>query len=63
MIVRFIGQNLQDSIDQKLDSIDQNSFKSNFQKFQFSPSPFDVYGFVFSSKYKRKNPNYVLEVF
>ena len=33
------------------------------QKFQFSPSSFDVQGFVFHSKYKKKNLNYVLEVF
>ena len=33
------------------------------QKFQFSPNPFDLQGFVFYSKYKRKNLSYVLEVF
>ena len=33
------------------------------QKFQFNPTSFDMQGFVFYSKYKRKNPSYVLVVF
>ena len=48
----------------KLDSIDRTTCRFIFlQKFQFSPSPFAIQVFVFYSKYKRINPNYVLEVF
>ena len=48
----------------KLESIDRTTCKLIFlQNFQFSPSPYDVQGFMFYSKYKRKNPSYVLEVF
>ena len=64
VIAGFIGLNLQDSIDRKLDSINRISCRFIFlQNFQFSPSPYDVQGFMFYSKYKRKNPNYVLEAF
>ena len=30
------------------------------QNFQLSPSSFNVYGFMFCLKYKRKNPNHIL---
>ena len=64
MIAKFIGLNLQGSIDRKLDSINWISCRFIFlQNFQFSQSLFDVEGFMFYSKYKRKNPNYILEVF
>ena len=68
MIAKIIGLNLQGSIDRKLNSIDRTMCSFFFfffflQKFQFSPSSFDVQGFVFHSKYKKKNLNYVLEVF
>ena len=64
VIVGITIQNLQGSNDRKLGSIDQKSCISNFlQKSQTSPSSYDVWGFVFHSKYERKNPSYVLEVF
>ena len=64
MIVGFIGLNLQDSINRKLESINRISCRFIFlQNFQFSPSPFDMKGFMFYSKYEKKNPSYVLEVF
>ena len=64
MSVEFTGLNLQGSIDRKLDSISWISCRFIFlQNFQFSQSLFDVEGFMFYSKYKRKNPSYILEVF
>ena len=32
------------------------------QNFQLSPSLYDMWGFIFCFKYKRKNPSYVLKV-
>ena len=64
MNARFIGLNLQGLIDRKLDSIDWSLCRLFFlQNFQLSPNRFDVLSFIFYSKYKRKNPSYVLEVF
>ena len=40
-----------------------NFMQINFlQNFQLSPSPYDVLDFMFYFKYKRKNPNRILEV-
>ena len=64
MIVEFTRLNLQGSINQKLESIDRTLCRLIFlQNFQLNPSPFDVYGFMVYSKYKKKNPSYVLDVF
>ena len=63
MISEFIGLDLQGSFNQKLDLIDRISCIFIFlQNFQFSPSSYDVQGFMFHFKYKRKNPSYILEV-
>ena len=63
MIIGFIGLNLQSSIDRKLDSINRTSSRLFFlQNFQLSPSSVWRVGF-YVSKYKRKNPSYVLDVF
>ena len=65
VIARFIGLNLQGSINQKLDSINRTSCRLIFfAKFSNSTQArFDMQGFMFYSKYKKKNPSYVLEVF
>ena len=53
--------NLQGSIDRKLDLIDRSSCRLFFCRiFQLSPSPYDMQGFMFCLKYKRKNPSHVL---
>ena len=56
-------QFLQGSIDRKLDSIDRSSCRLFFRRiFQLNPSPYDVRGFVFCFKYKKKNSSHILDV-
>ena len=64
MTVKFTRLNLQGSIDWKLDSINRISCRLFFflQNFQLNPSLYDVQGFMFCFKYKKKNPSHVLEV-
>ena len=61
MYCRIYCVNLPGSIDRELDSIDRSLCKLFFSRiFQLSPSQFDVLGFMFFLKYKRKNPSHVL---
>ena len=64
MIAGFIRQNLQGSIDRKLDSIDRKSCRFNFfAETSIQPKPIWCVGLSVYFKYNRKNPSYVLEVF